>query len=204
MKTVFDHLVVSAMSLDRGARMVETALGVPLEPGGRHPLMGTHNRLLSLGPEEYLEVIAIDPEAAPPGRPRWFRLDRFAGPPRVTNWVLATDDLDAALAAAPEGGGGVATALERGPYRWRMGVPADGTLPFDDACPALIEWQGGRHPARALPDRGCRLLRLEIAHPRADRLRSALPLADPRISFVAGPKAIRAEIATPHGTWWIE
>src|SRR5690606_19696369 len=143
----------------------EAALGVGLEPGGKHPFMGTHNRLLSLGPGEYLEVIAIDPDATAPDRPRWFRLDTFTGPPRVTNWILRTDELDAALAAAPPGAG-QPVALERGPYRWRMGVPEDGRLPFDDAFPALIQWQGECHPAAALPDRGCRLRRLEIAHPK--------------------------------------
>lgn len=203
MKAAFDHLAVSAASLDHGGRAVEAALGVRLEPGGKHPFMGTHNRLLSLGPGEYLEVIAIDPGAPRPDRPRWFRLDAFAGPPRVTNWILRIDDLDSALAAAPSGAGRP-VALERGPYRWRMGVPEDGRLPFDDAYPALIEWQGDQHPAEALPDRGCRLRRLEIAHPKADILRPLVPLGDPRISIVAGPKAIRAEISTPHGAWWIE
>uniref|UniRef100_UPI0039B8CB19 VOC family protein n=1 Tax=Albidovulum sp. TaxID=1872424 RepID=UPI0039B8CB19 len=88
MKAAFDHLAVSAASLDYGARVVEAALGIGLESGGKHPFMGTHNRLLSLGPGEYLEVIAIDPEAPGPERPRWFRLDTFTGPPRLTNWVL--------------------------------------------------------------------------------------------------------------------
>jgi len=203
MKAVFDHLAVSAGSLDQGALAIEAALGMSLEPGGKHPFMGTHNRLLSLGPEEYLEVIAVDPGAPRPDRPRWFRLDRFSGPPRVTNWILRTDDLDASLAAAPPGVGRP-VHLDRDPYHWRMSVPDDGALPFDDAFPALIEWQGGRHPARDLPDRGCRLVRLEIAHPMSDRLRAALSFSDRRVSFVTGPKAIRAKIATPHGEWWIE
>lgn len=203
MRAVFDHLAISAASLEQGALAIEAMLGVGLEAGGKHAFMGTHNRLLSLGPEEYLEVIAIDPEAPRPDRPRWFRLDRFSGPPRVTNWVLRTEDLDAALAEAPPGAGRP-VALERPPFRWRMGVPDDGALPFDDAYPAFIEWQGSLHPAGALPDRGCRLLRLEISHPKGDRLRAVLPIADRRISIVTGPKAIRAEIATPHGEWWIE
>src|SRR5690606_1359383 len=88
----FDHLAISARSLAEGAAKVERLLGVGTVPGGRHALMGTHNRLLSLGPTEYLEVIAIDPDAPDPGRPRWFRLDAFAGPPRLSNWVVAVDD----------------------------------------------------------------------------------------------------------------
>ena len=52
-----------------------------------------------------------------------------------------------------------------------MAVPADGKLPFDGCFPALIQWEGALHPARALPESGLRLTRLEIAHPQADALR---------------------------------
>ncbi|SPH18518.1 hypothetical protein DEA8626_02057 [Defluviimonas aquaemixtae] len=194
----FDHLAVSARILDEGAADVEAALGVALETGGRHPLMGTHNRLLSLGPSEYLEVIAIDPDAPAPDRPRWFALDAFSGPPRLTNWVLRVDDLHAALAGAPEGAGWPID-LARGAYRWRMAVPEDGRLPFDNRFPALIEWRSHAHPAAALPDRGCRLLKLEVSHSEAGALGRALPLNDPRIDFVVGPPGLRAVIATPAG-----
>ncbi|MDW4548042.1 VOC family protein [Defluviimonas sp. D31] len=194
----FDHLAVAAATLGEGAAAVEAALGVALVPGGRHAAMATHNRLLGLGPHEYLEVIATDPEAAPPGRPRWFGLDVFAGPPRLTHWIARVGDLDAALAAAPAGAGR-ATALARGDFRWCFGVPEDGRHPFDDCFPALIEWQGDRHPAAALPDSGCRLVRLEIAHPDPEALKAALPVRDPRIAVCAGQPALRATISTPHG-----
>lgn len=41
--------------------------------------MGTHNLMLRLGDSSYLEIIAINPAAPAPGRPRWFALDRLAG-----------------------------------------------------------------------------------------------------------------------------
>ena len=67
-----DHLVIGAASLAQGTAWCEATFGVVPGPGGVHPLMGTHNRLLSIGteafPNAYLEIIAIDPEAAPPGR----------------------------------------------------------------------------------------------------------------------------------------
>jgi Glyoxalase-like domain len=194
----FDHLAVTAATLGEGVALVEAALGVRLGPGGRHAHMATHNRLLGLGPSDYLEVIAPDPDVPRPPHPRWFRLDERRGPPRLANWVVRVDDLDAALAAAPEGAGR-AVALERGEFRWRMGVPADGRLPFDDAFPALIEWQGGLKPPDRLAEAGCRLERLEVAHPEAERLRGLVGLADPRVVFVTGAAALRATIATPHG-----
>ncbi|MFN4192610.1 MAG: VOC family protein [Tabrizicola sp.] len=194
-----DHLAVSALSLEEGADWVEQALGVPLAGGGKHPHMGTHNRLLSLG-DLYLEVIAIDPAAPRPVHPRWFDLDRFRGPPRLTNWICRTDDLDSALAEAPPGTG-TATDLQRGDYRWRFAVPATGRLPFDDRFPALIQWQGELHPARTLRDHGIRLTGLEITHPEAQALRDALAgLSDPRVVVELGPyHALRATFSTPNG-----
>lgn len=194
----FDHIAISALTLDEGVAAVEAALGVPLAGGGQHPHMATHNRLLGLG-DLYLEVIAADPSAPAPAWSRWFDLDRFSGPPRLTNWVARCDDLAKALAAAPPGSG-TPLALSRGPYRWQMAVPADGRLPYDGAFPALIQWQGPHHPTQALPESGVRLTRLEIAHPQAQALRAALRLTDPRLQIVEGPaKALRATFSTPHG-----
>jgi hypothetical protein len=93
-----DHLVLAARDLDQGAAWLEDRLGVPLADGGRHTRMGTCNRLLGLGEGLYLELIAIDPQAPPPGRPRWFGLDRPedlpADRPRLT-WVARSDDIGA-------------------------------------------------------------------------------------------------------------
>ena len=98
----FDHIAVSAETLGEGVAYVEDALGVRLAAIGHHPHMATHNRLLGLG-DLYLEVIAADPDAPQPDWPRWFDLDHFSGPPRLTNWVARTNDLAAALATALPG-----------------------------------------------------------------------------------------------------
>ena len=124
MVLALDHLVVCAETVETGSVYVEKMLGVVPGPGGLHVQMGTHNRLVSLGPEIYLEVIAVDPDATPPGRTRWFDLDRFAGPPRLTNWIASCDDLTAAVGVAPDGIGEV-MELERGELRWKMAVSHD-------------------------------------------------------------------------------
>ena len=79
MTPVFDHLAVAAETLDAGVAAVEEALGLRLQPGGKHAAMGTPNRLIGMGPGEYLEVIAIDPEAPGPGASRttWPRRSRW-------------------------------------------------------------------------------------------------------------------------------
>ncbi len=195
-----DHLAVAAQTLAEGVEAVEAALGVTLAGGGQHQTMGTHNRLLAIG-DVYLEVIAVDPSLPRPTWPRWFDLDHFIGPPRLTNWVAATDNLEQDLALSPAGTG-KAIALARGDLAWRMAVPADGRLPFGGAHPALIAWQGAHHPIQMLPDSGLRLVRLEVLHPEAEALRAALAgrMADPRIEIIQGPaKALRADISTPRG-----
>lgn len=195
-----DHLAVTAPTLAEGVAAVEAALGLPLEPAvGVHAAMGTHNRLIGCG-DLYLEVIAIDPAAPPPGRPRWFRMDERSGPPRLTNWIARADDLDAALADAPAGFG-PPQALARGPYRWRIAIPPDGRLPFDDAFPSLLQWEGEAHPAKALPDRGLRLTRLTVTHPEGQALAAWLGprFRDERLRVDTGPLSLAAEFATPHG-----
>ena len=194
-----DHLAVSAMFLEAGVDRVEAALGVPMAGGGVHSHMGTHNRLLSLG-DLYLEVIAVNPSAPDPARPRWFDLDRFSGRPRLTSWVAQCDDMRAELAVSPAGAG-IPVALSRDAYHWTMAVPDDGRLPFDGAFPALIQWQGTAHPTQALPDQGVRLTLLEIFHPQATEVAQTLAgrLNDLRVRFVTGPRQVRAVFATPHG-----
>lgn len=193
-----DHLAVSARTLEEGVAWVESALGLPMAGGGKHAAMSTHNRLLSLG-DLYLEVIAVDPEAPDPGRARWFDLDHFSGPPRLTNWAVACDDLEAALALCPPGCGRP-MSLDRGDFRWQMAVPDDGILPYDGIFPALIRWLGPAHPAPRLPDIDARLVRLTLTHPKAADL-GLYPLPDdPRVRIETGATpGIHATIQTPYG-----
>lgn len=196
-----DHLVVVAATLDEGSAFVADALQVRPGPGGRHALMGTHNRLLSLGPECYLEVIAPDPDAAAPDRPRWFGLDTVPPAPRLAHWVAACDDLRATLGEAPLGMGEVLD-LERGDLRWSMAVPRDGRLPGDGVMPALLEWTGGTGAAETLPASGCSLQTLALRHPEMERMRAEWPalVAMQRMDLDVGPEPLlEARIVTPRG-----
>ena len=165
-----DHIVVTADLLAGGVAEVEARLGQDLLPGGQHAAMGTHNRLLSLGPEAYFEVIAVDPGGTAPGQPRWFNLDARAPGTRLSHWVARCDDLDAALAAAPDGCG-VPWSLARGDLRWRMAVPETGQTPFDGLFPALIQWDSAPPELR---DTGVRLEALRLRTPEAAALRAVL------------------------------
>lgn len=197
----FDHIAVVARSLDEGAAYIRDALRIDMPSGGAHPLMGTHNLLLSLGDACYLEVIAIDPDAQAPARPRWFGLDQFDASPKIGTWVLGCDDIDQVLATAPAGMG-PAIDMARDALRWRISVREDGRLPMEGACPTLIQWPPGPHPAAGMTNLGCRLHRMRVTHPDAAQILSfvgdslgALP-----VEIETGAKVtIQAEIETPSG-----
>src|SRR5262249_12568508 len=101
-----DHITIIAPSLAEGVDHVRACLAIDVPFGTNHPDMGTHNRRLRLGETIYLEIIAVDPDAPRPSRPRWFGLDdtaavrcRWQNGERLRAWVASTADIDAVLAA---------------------------------------------------------------------------------------------------------
>jgi len=206
-RAALDHLVVAAATLEQGEDYVESRIGVRPQRGGKHVAMGTHNSVLRIGQGVYLEVIAIDPEATAPKRPRWFELDRLVMQatlrvsPRLIHWVARCTDIDAARRASPVDPGPV-HAMSRGEFRWRITIPDDGRLPGAGVLPTLIEWADARHPADAMPDAGVRLVALAAAHPEPAAMRAALAalgLGDAlQISFAAAPR-LAAMLRTPRG-----
>jgi hypothetical protein len=202
-----DHITIAAESLRAGVAHAEAALGVSIPFGGGHPLMGTHNHLLRLGGTLFLEIIAPDPAAGPLPRRRWFSLDdpalraELAISPRLLTWVVATDDIETALRQVPHAAG-PAIMVTRGELEWLISVPPDGAMPFDGTFPTIIEWPRGPHPASRMPDLGCSLVALEVAHPEAETIgRSLLPfLGDARVRFSRAEKPrLHATIRTPSG-----
>jgi hypothetical protein len=204
---VVDHLVVTADTLEDGVRWCEATLGVSPGPGGKHPLMGTHNRLLKIAtagfPEAYLEIIAIDPDASAPARRRWFGMDERAPgtPPRLVHWVARTDDVaarrQALLALGLDPGTPVAASRPSpgGLLQWQITVRDDGRMLCGGACPTLIEWQGV-HPTTAMPDSGLALVSLQLSG-----LPAGVPgsIAFAPVTAVAQGPALRAILRTPRG-----
>jgi len=172
--THLDHLVVTAPTLEAGAEWVRQILGAECQPGGVHVRMGTHNLLLRLSADVYLEVIAPDPTAPSPARPRWFGLDVLspnAGLDSQLGWHGQTTLWPQKL---PVRTTGPIEPMSRGDLNWAITVPTDGSLPFGGAGPLLIQSDCSSHPASRLPDDGYTLVILEVTHPQACRLRAML------------------------------
>jgi hypothetical protein len=222
-----DHLVIAARTLEEGVAWCEATLGVVATAGGRHALMGTHNRVFAIAtdafPRAYFELIAIDPDAAPPGHARWFDLDdgtlqaTLARGPQLVAWVARVAELDAALQALAAQGIDAGRRLQasrttpQGELRWRIAVRDDGARLMGGALPTLIEW-GDAHPADALPAVGVTLASITLRAPEASALQGALrslgldragatsapARAETAIASASGP-AINVALDTPRG-----
>ncbi|HWI78789.1 MAG TPA: VOC family protein [Ramlibacter sp.] len=215
-----DHLVVAADSLAQGVQWCEATLGVTPGPGGQHPLMGTHNRLLRIAteryPRAYLEIIAIDPGAPAPARRRWFDLDdavltqKLRQQPRLVHFVARTTEAQAASQALRQAGidRGELVAAERpsahGLLKWRITIRPDGQRLFYGGLPTLIEWSSA-HPADAMPDCGLALQSLHMSHPRPADLEvayAAIGLSG--VTLEQGTPNLTATLATPKGVVTLE
>jgi len=205
-----DHLAIAAARLGEGIDFVEETLGVRMPLGGKHPIMNTHNAVMRLADGLYLEVIAVDPEAGPAQRPRWFGLDdhklqaRLAAEgPCLVAWIVRSDDLAATLQAS---GGelGEALAMTRGTMAWQIGVTPNGLPPLSGLLPVAIQWPVGEHPTQRMPDSGVRFGGLTLRLPKPETLRSVLArigadrLADIK-PYRRGAPALEATFIRPNG-----
>lgn len=174
-----DHLVIGARTLEEGAAYVEQHLGVRPGKGGVHEGAGTHNLLLGLGRDCYLEVIAPDPDQPPPPQPRPFDLDDPAvrmmleAEPRLLAWVARTPVLEAVVTRLGTHHAGEIRPMRRGKLAWRIAMPPQ-NQDMGNLIPALIQWEDGKGAAPRLPDSGIRLRALEAEHPEVEALRKAL------------------------------
>jgi hypothetical protein len=208
-----------AASLAEGVAWCEATLGVTPGPGGEHPLMGTHNRLLRIAtadfPNAYFEIIAITPIADKDRRTlgkRWFDMEDPAltarvarDGPQLIHWVARVPDVRAAVASLAAQGidrGEVIQASRATPgglLQWQITVRSDGQRLMDGCLPTLIQW-GDTHPAASMPESGVTLLSLSLQHPDASALQTACDaLGLPNSPVTPGPARLSALLQTPKG-----
>ena len=210
MKTQIDHIVIGAADLAQGVAYVRERLGVEVPFGGVHETMGTHNHLMQLGNNSFLEIIAVNPGGGPVGRPRWYGLDdplvrqRISVQPVLLAWVVNTTDINALLLNAGISFG-KATFIRRDNLSWYFGLPGDGRLLAAGLLPYVIEWQTESHPAVNMADLGCRLLNLHIHHSRPEWVGDILKSINARglVTVHSLPENetpyLAADIRTPSG-----
>ncbi|MDZ5623308.1 VOC family protein [Nocardioides sp. HM23] len=198
---LIDHLIYAHPDLDVAVADLHRELGVEAGGGGKHPGRGTHNKLVSLGPRTYLELIAPDPGQPPPATPRPYGVEGITQGGLV-GWAIAVDDIEAARASARSHGfdPGPVTDGQREDatgrlLRWRVTANAQvaGLIPF------LISWGDTPHPAIDAPV-GLSLTTLSVEHPSPTEISTALAAMGADVEVRPAPHpALVARIDGPRG-----
>lgn len=183
-------------------------MGAPAEPGGDHQSQGTHNRLVRLDDDQYLEVISVNPAREKPGHPRWFDLDnpelqlKIVAAPQLITWAVRVPDIEK-LTQIPPYDQCVIQNLCRNDLRWRAALTANGQLMEGGILPLPIQWQVDNTPPHRLPDSGCKISTVTIMHPDSKSIKekfTTMGLASP-ISVRRGEKAqLIVDLETPNGS----
>ena len=202
MKSI-DHIIYAVPDRDAGIKQIEELLGVRAAIGGQHVGLGTHNALLSLGPQTYLEIIAPDPTQDEYRRPRIFGIDDLTEPQLVT-WVARSDDIESAAALTLDRGeqlgevlSGTRQNASGDSLTWRFTDPF--TVIGDGIVPFLIDWGNSPHPAKTAPG-GASLISLQAEHPDAAHVRSVLEQLDLAMAVFPRPEPrLIAVIDSPNG-----
>lgn len=206
-KNAVDHLVLAVDDLQRGIEWVEQKTGVRAVVGGKHPNRGTQNALLSFGGNQYLEILAPDPEQA--GHARAAGLLKLTTP-RLVLWASATAEIEKLAQQAK-----ATQLLVMGPVdgsrarpdgkllKWRslsVAREADKNVIYFNVVPFFIQWdKDSLHPSQDSPA-GCKLLALEFEHPEADQISAMMKALGlkAKVSKASAP-AIKATLQTPKG-----
>jgi Glyoxalase-like domain len=124
--TGIDHLVIAVPDLDDAAQELEQGIGLAVTGGGRHPGAGTANRIAFLADGSYIELIAIEDEAAarakPVGAAVLHALQRGSA---LAAYALVDDHLDTTVAELQANGSSI-------------GAVQHGSRARDDG--ELVEW----------------------------------------------------------------
>jgi hypothetical protein len=195
-----DHLLWGAADLDVAVADLAERTQVRAVAGGKHPDLGTHNAIASLGRKSFLEVIAPDPTL-----PAGALARRLADLKAATLIMWAARTASAAETAARAEAEGYQTAVVSGHRARPDGTVVRWTNVFVSGhgggilVPFFIEWHDGTHPADEGP-KGLRLRRLRAETPEVEGLRAVLQALDVRVVVSKGAKKrLVAVLDTPRG-----
>ena len=198
-----DHLVYACANLEAGIAEIEQLTGAKVQPGGVHQGRGSHNALLSLGANCYLEIIAPDPSQSNVARPLWMGLDQLKES-RLTRWCVKSSELNLLQQKTNALSLDIGTiqkgqrSLPNGDQlNWQLSDPK--ACAYDGLIPFFIDWQNSPHPASQLPA-ACELIAVEAQHPEGDLVASILQKIDLNLNIKSGTEVkLTAHIQTPKG-----
>jgi hypothetical protein len=162
-----DHIVIGSNSLQEGTDFVEKKLGLSLSEIGYHENMGTHNRVIKICHNIYLEVIAIDPDSKSFANAKCFNLDKkkqqakLKISPQIIGYVIENQNPEMLRLYSPF------FEMSRGDYCWEFAFPkSDNNLINDKLIesglvPSLIKWKS-KKPISEMSDNHFELEKFQI------------------------------------------
>ncbi len=201
-----DHILLGCADLEAGIAYVEQSTGVRAMIGGVHPGRGTKNAVLSLGPREYLEIIAPDPNHSrlSPENAKFVDHLKAFRTPAPFEWAAHVDDIEA-LAGRLQAAGikfegpteGSRNRPDGRKLHWKtLGLRND----FGGLLPFFIEWgKDSVHPSVDSP-KGCRLESFVVMSNEPTELTGVLSQVGLSVPVQKAEKPrLRVRIAGPNG-----
>jgi glyoxalase-like protein len=169
-----DHILLGVPSLESGIAAFEGATGVSPTRGGRHPMRGTENAIVSLGNSSYLEIIA--PQATASDEDPFVKQLRQLRSPAVVGWAVHVRDVADAMDRLHRAGAQIS------PPQPGSRITPDGRKlewttfeierPEIENAPFFIRWSDSTvHPSAATPQ--CSLVSFQIEERNASKLSRA-------------------------------
>jgi hypothetical protein len=208
-----DHILWEESNLQEGQQRFARATGVTPVFGGKHPGRGSHNSLLALGGNKYLEIIAPDPEQAAAANLtaanfltaanlNQEKLATFT--PRLLTFAVRAYDLTHAQKLMKEAGleasdlrDGSRQLPSGGMLKWQS--MSAGGHEFGRLIPFFIQWGDTTHPSETSP-KGSELLEFSVGHPDSERLRGFYQTLQINVPvFQSDYPELRAVLSTPKG-----
>ena len=181
-----------------GISEIADLTGIEPAIGGSHPGMGTRNALLSLGEDQYLEVIAPDPAQELKGSLGEELINH--GGSGVRGWAVATTDLGEISRIAGEQNLQPQDIIEMN-RTTPAGVRLDWQIMFVAAHPLLpffINWLQSPHPALNTPT-GCTLAEFTITTADHDLYQARMSALGIEVTIASGANSLAASLMTPLG-----
>jgi hypothetical protein len=183
-----DHILLGAPSLDSGIAAFEAATGVSPTRGGRHPMRGTENAIVSLGKGTYLEIIA--PQATASDEDPFVKQLRQFRSPTVVGWAVHVQDVANAKDRLQRAG------ARTSPPQPGSRITPDGRKlewttfeierPEIENAPFFIRWNDSTvHPSAAAAQ--CSLVSFEIDERNASELSRLLSALDVTANVRSAP-----------------
>ena len=195
--TKLDHLMYAVPDLELGMQQIHELTGIEPIMGGSHPGVGTRNALLSFSADQYLEIIAPDPEQNLAGTTG----ELLARNPNsgLRAWAVASDDLAAVRDAAATQNVAARDIINMA-RTTPDGVALAWQLLFlnEPHWPFFIDWQNSPHPALTAPQ-GCQLSNFVVTTPEPQQYAALLAKLDLQVEVKEGTFGFSAKLTTPNG-----